>query len=341
VRADRGHADRIPRARRGTSWHYAGARRKRNGATLTRKTTLYACPRCHGDLAAGPDALACERGHSFPVTNGLPRFVESETECESFGFQWRKHARTQLDSESRLTLTRDRFFSGTGWPARLDGQRVLEAGCGSGRFTEILLGTGADVFSFDVSRAAEVTHASFGQAAHVCQASIYEMPFRPGTFDRVLCYGVIQHCPDPRLAFLKLAEMARPGGHVALDVYDRRRALFHSRYRIRWLTRRLDPARLYAWCRRLVPLYMKLFPPLHPWNQLLIPIKDYRGALPGLTREQEVEWSVLDTFDALAPEHDHPQWMSTVRKWCDQAGLVDVEVQRVPQGIQVRARRPA
>ena len=37
---------------------------------------------------------------------------------------------------------------------------------------------------------------------------------------------------------------------------------------------------------------------------------------------------MLVTFDALSPEHDHPQYLTTMKKWCEEAGLVDVDVQR-------------
>jgi 2-polyprenyl-3-methyl-5-hydroxy-6-metoxy-1,4-benzoquinol methylase len=275
------------------------------------------------------------------VSAGLPRFVDSDGYAASFGFQWQAHARDQLDSATGSTLSRDRFFRGTGWPAQMPGELILEAGCGSGRFTEVLLSTGARVVSFDYSAAAEVAHRAFaGAGAEVCQASIYEMPYRRASFDRVFCFGVIQHCPDVHKAFSSLVEMVKPGGHLAVDVYDRRRMWLNARYRVRWLTKRMDKQRLHRWCEKVVPLYAKVMPPLHPWNQLFVPIKDYRGALPGLSEEQQIAWSVLDTFDALSPQFDQPQYLSTMEKWAKEARLVDVEVGYGGNGIELRARVP-
>jgi SAM-dependent methyltransferase len=300
----------------------------------------YVCPGCHTPLGRDGDRLVCAGGHAFPIVDGLPRFVGDQGYSGSFGFQWKRHSAVQVDSHTGASLTRDRFFRGTGWPASLAGERVLEAGCGSGRFTEVLLSTGATVLSFDYSAAAEVTHRAFGDRATVCQASIYEMPYAPGSFDRVFCYGVIQHCPDPKRAFFELVKMLRPDGWLAVDVYDRRRMWLNARYRVRWLTRRMDKERLHRWCEIAVPLYMRLAPPLHPWNQLIVPLKDYRGALPGLSREQEIAWSVLDTFDMLSPAWDQPQYRWTIERWCREAGLVEATVRYGGNGIEVNARRP-
>jgi SAM-dependent methyltransferase len=304
---------------------------------------LYVCPACQGllQLGDGGEVLGCGNHHRFAVTGGLPRFVPSDGYASSFGFQWQAHARDQLDSATGASLSRDRLFRGTGWPQRMPGELILEAGCGSGRFTEVLLSTGARVVSFDYSAAAEVAHRGFsGRGATICQASIYEMPYRPASFDRVFCYGVIQHCPDVHRAFDCLVSMVKPGGHLAIDVYDRRRMWLNARYRVRWLTKRLDKQRLHRWCEKLVPLYARLMPPLHPWNQLVFPIKDYRGALPGLSREQQIAWSVLDTFDALSPQYDQPQYLWTMKRWAAEAGLVDVVAGYGGNGIELRGRRP-
>ena len=302
---------------------------------------LYVCPTCKADLSPSGDGLACRAGHTFPVVDGVPRFVSSENYAASFGLQWSTFSEAQLDSVTGTATTRDRFFRGTGWPASLSGETILEAGCGMGRFTEVLLSTGATVVSFDYSTAAAVAHRHFGhRGARIAQASIYELPYRPQSFDRVFCYGVLQHCPDVEAAFHSLVGALKPGGSLAVDVYDRARMFLNARYRVRWLTRRLPKPLLLSICRAVVPLYMKLMPPLHPYNQLLVPIKDYRGTIPGMPLDREIEWSVLDTMDALSPEYDQPQWLHTMVRWCRRAGLVDIEARRGGNGIEVRARRP-
>ena len=83
------------------------------------------CPH-DGNLLAvhGGDRLVCDPdGHVWPVSDGIPRFVESQGYAGAFGFQWARHAQTQLDSHNGLTLSRDRWFAVTGWPEQ-DGRRA-------------------------------------------------------------------------------------------------------------------------------------------------------------------------------------------------------------------------
>jgi hypothetical protein len=59
----------------------------------------------------------------------------------------------------------------------------------------------------------------------------------------------------------------------------------------------------------------------------LIPVANYRGVYP-LDESQLREWSVLDTFDMLAPAHDHPESVAGLRGWFEGGGLENIEVFR-------------
>ena len=56
------------------------------------------------------------------------------------------------------------------------------------------------------------------------------------------------------------------------------------------------------------------------------------------------EWSVLDTFDYYSPAHDHPQRISTVKRWFKQCGLNMSFIGHVPaenkSGFVARGFRP-
>lgn len=57
----------------------------------------------------------------------------------------------------------------------------------------------------------------------------------------------------------------------------------------------------------------------------LISVANYYGVFY-LTDQQQMEWSLLDTFDWLAPEYDNPQTAATVLGWMESAGLGNIEV---------------
>ena len=89
----------------------------------------------------------------------IPRFVQSENYAKAFGMQWNKFKKTQLDSFTKQPISYNRLRTAFGSNLNeLKGKKVLEAGCGSGRFTEILLSHGAEVYAFDYSNAVDANY---------------------------------------------------------------------------------------------------------------------------------------------------------------------------------------
>lgn len=279
--------------------------------------------------------------------NGIPRFVSDDGYAESFGEQWRRWRRVQLDSVTGKPLSRTRLFEGTGWPDDMTGVTVLEVGCGAGRFTEVLLEAGAEVWAVDASSAVDATRENLGRQdrLHLAQADLFDLPFEPGSFDRVLCYGVLQHTPDPRLAFLTVCEF---GATIAADVYRRQPYVDRWSAKTLWrpFTRRLPRdvlRRIVEWyVPRWLPLDTRLarLPRLGRFLTALVPCWNYTGLLP-LERDELVAWAVLDTFDALSPRYDEPQTLGAVQEWVRAAGLVDADVRYGGNGILINGRRPS
>ena len=321
--------------------------------------SILRCPRCARELRLrGPEdapgrveqgTLACGGcGAENPVVDGIPRFVSSDNYSTSFGFQWNRFRRTQLDSHSGHPITRERFFAQSGWTSvALRGARVLDVGCGAGRFAEIALASGAEVVALDYSGAVDACRANLGGSGSldVVQGSVYELPFRKESFDFVYCFGVLQHTPDPDAAFAALPAQLRPGGRLAVDVYPRMlvNALL-PRYWVRPLTRRIPPEKLFLLVERALPVVYPIssalarVPKLGRKLRHLVPVSNYEGVLP-LSVEQHREWSLLDTFDMLSPAHDHPRSAAQVQRWFEQAGLEEVEVFR-PGHLVGRGRKP-
>lgn len=88
-------------------------------------------------------------GNRYSIRDFIPRFGPESNYAESFGMQWNLFRQSQVDSYTGLPISKQGVFSVSQWPYKLDGQRILEAGSDAGRFTEVLLQTGAEAFSFD------------------------------------------------------------------------------------------------------------------------------------------------------------------------------------------------
>jgi SAM-dependent methyltransferase len=252
----------------------------------------------------------------------------------NFGFQWNKFARTQLDDESKgQSLSRLRFFAETRWPApSLEGQNILEVGCGAGRFSKVILeSTKANLFSVDYSDAVTANIRSNGALApdrfHLFQASIYELPFPDDSFDKVFCFGVLQHTPDFDASVKSLIDKAKPGAEIAVDFYPIKGwwTKIHAKYLLRPIAKRVRHERLAHLIEANIDWLLFLHMAMHKVGLGLLtrflPLCDITNTLPPyLTKEQRREWAILDTFDMYSPEHDHPQRISDVARMFERHG---------------------
>ena len=309
---------------------------------------IITCPHCQGQLVIADaqngscdeienGALKCESCPAiFPIRNYIPRFVGSEHYTVSFGFQWNIHARTQVDKFNGTSISRDRFFSETKWqPQELEGKMILEVGCGSGRFTQIMLDAGATCFSVDYSNAVDACWANNAPhpKLHLFQSDMFHLPFKKDAFDKITCFGVLQHTPLPRKAFLGLVPYLKHGGEIAVDVYGAPISYLHPRHLLRFFTTGMRPVPLYRLLQRIVSRLLPLSVLLRriPLAGILlsrgIPVPNYKGVLP-LNEKALVEWAILDTFDWLATRYDRPQTLANFKEWFTTAGLKNTSFRR-------------
>lgn len=312
---------------------------------------LLVSPRDGKPLTHHSDQLIGAAGDRYPVKDGIPRFVQTPEYVESFGKQWNRYRRVQLDSVIGRPLSRSRLYEGTKWnPATVAGDLVLDLGCGAGRFTEVLAADGARVVAVDASSAVDACNETCGDRPNVAivQADLYSLPFRPESFDRVFSYGVLQCVPDPERAFRALVAQVRPGGIVAADTYrplpwiDR----WSSKYLWRPVTTRVPHDLLFRTLEWYIPRWLPIdtrlarVPKIGRFLVAVVPCWNYTGILD-LNPGELVRWAILDTFDALAPPYEHPRTVNDVKAWCERAGLVDVDVRYGGNGVLVNARRPS
>jgi len=190
---------------------------------------LLACPQCGGLLGPG---LRCARCHAaYLAPDGIPDL--------------------RLPGDARTDRVRD-FYSLApfpGYPPRvtlewlraraarsrfarlLDAAiagdaRIVEVGCGTGQMSLFLESGGRRVIGADLTRAslrlaADAARRFAIENVQFVETDLARPGLRAGAFDVVYCSGVLHHTPDPRASFRHVARLARPGGIIAVGVYNR------------------------------------------------------------------------------------------------------------------------
>lgn len=114
-------------------------------------------------------------------------------------------------------------------------KRILDAGCGNGRYTRFLLkqaDADALITAFDLSQRMLQRACKRVASARVSfvAADLTRLPYASATFDAVVCGWVLEHLPDPRPGLQELARVMKPGARLLLmATEDTLTGLFCSR----------------------------------------------------------------------------------------------------------------
>lgn len=300
-------------------------------------------------------ALVSDSGRRFPIVKGIPRFVPEDNYAQAFGRQWNRFPRTQLDSHTGLSLSEGRLVRCMrGELAGLAGKRILEAGAGAGRFTEILLKHGAVVHSFDYSNAVEANAENNGGHPELTliQADIRKIPFPRASYDYVVCLGVLQHTPDPEESIRCLWEMVKPGGVLVIDHYRRKFRNYLpppigvGGMAYRWWILKLPAERQFPVVKRVVDFWFPLM-----WRcrdsklaQFVIarfsPVVMYYPHFGLRDEAMYYEWMLLDTHDAMTDRYKHRRTVGEMRRFL-QTLCPDPVVTAGGNGVEAFCRKPA
>lgn len=275
-------------------------------------TASLRCPACHSPMRLNTDRVECSTCKvSHPVVEGIARFT-GDQHLASFGRQWNKYE-VAHDDEDRAT-----FQAKTG--VRLDelnGLRVLDAGCGGGRYSKVCGEAGATVIGADHSAAVSKARQLCSHLPRVAflQADLKQLPLEPASFDFVFSIGVMHHDANTRAVFDAVSQLVKPGGRYSVWLYRRNQwwqeIINHA---LRHRTTQMAPEKLERWCE-----WGAWFGGLPVVNQTLNKVLNF-SAHPN--RENRV----CDTFDWYAPQYQHHHTVPELCDWFDAAGFENLNV---------------
>lgn len=281
----------------------------------------------------------------------IPRFVDSGSYASLFGDQWKAYKKTQLDSYSGSPISESRLNRCLGDTLKdnLEGKLVLEAGCGAGRFTEVLLKKGAILVSSDLSSAVEVNAENF-PVSHkhlVIQADINDMPFADESFDVVICLGVIQHTTNTEKTIEDLYTLVKPGGSLVIDHYTFDKSYYFRLAPFYRKHLRKKPASY------TIPYTCKLVKKYLPWHKKfahnkvmsvllnrISPVISYYTFLPQLNDQQQEEWALLDTHDSLTDWNKRFRNKKQIESTLVTLGAKEIWCAYGGNGVEARCKKP-
>lgn len=190
--------------------------------------------------------LTMDEKVSYPVINGIPRFVppefyEPKTNLvtdevqtgQSFGDKWgepRSHALGSRDFDRRSL--EEQFLSMLGCRSLKEleilfktATMTLNAGCGVA-WSEYLFDLNPETqrHCVDISLSVETARKKTAHMPNVTvsQASIFELPYPDEMFDIVYSCGVIHHTPDPKGAFMEIGKKVAKEGILGIYIYNKK-----------------------------------------------------------------------------------------------------------------------
>jgi ubiquinone/menaquinone biosynthesis C-methylase UbiE len=255
-------------------------------------------------------ALLSETGDTWSIVNGIPRFVHDE-HLRSFGDQWTRYE-VAHDQEDRATFTAKTGMQ----PDELQGLRVLDAGCGGGRYSKICGHARASVIGADHTQAVDKARVLCKDCTEVrfVQADLKQLPLELASFDFVFSIGVMHHDVDTRTVFDAVSRFVKPGGRYSVWLYRRNQWWQEAiNSGLRSITTRLPATVLRPCCH--VGAVLGGIPVV---NRTLNKIVNFSA-------HPSYENRVCDTFDWWAPRYQYHHTIDELQQWFEAAGFQDVQ----------------
>jgi ubiquinone/menaquinone biosynthesis C-methylase UbiE len=166
--------------------------------------------RCHSPGIAGGSASATmypPNRQGQPMTPA-PDLATAEQYDRWYDTGWGRYA---------FTIELAAIQAATG---SLPGLRLIDVGCGTGRFTRALADDAESVIGVDRDPAMLSVAVRRLPDVPLVQADINQLPFPAATFDIAVAVCVLEFTSDPAVVVAELARIVRPGGQIVIGVLN-------------------------------------------------------------------------------------------------------------------------
>jgi len=255
----------------------------------------------------------------------LDKFLEHQKKTgESFAYEW-KNIYKENNFEKQNFL---HFIAPFIKEKDLKGKKILDIGCGSGRFSKWSALLGAEiVVGVDLGESVEVAYKLTKHLDNVCivQGDIYNIPVN-SVFDIAYSIGVLHHLPKPKEGFLLLPRVLKKGGLMEIWVYNRwnnNRALYFYEP-LRYVCRLIPRPWLYRLC--YIPAAV-----VHLINFISLGLR--RVGMVKLSEKVPFFYyanfpfsmKLNDSFDVLATPKSNYYFAEELKDWFIEAKLSDIQ----------------
>jgi ubiquinone/menaquinone biosynthesis C-methylase UbiE len=137
-------------------------------------------------------------------------------------YQREEITRLASDKGHASIMSRDPYYARIGDLLGSGPGRLLEIGCGPGRYVALLANLGWDVVGADPHRFPSWEIIS-RYSAVTWDEGVYaeKLPYADNSFDAVACLGALLYFKDPKVAFSEIFRVLKPSGRIMVRSVNR------------------------------------------------------------------------------------------------------------------------
>lgn len=231
----------------------------------------------------------------------------------------------------------------------MKGTKVLEAGAGTGRYTQHLLQTGAYLTICEPTDAIEINRELADESTwyNAIQTDIEHVPFDNENFDTVICLGHIPNLQNPDSGIINLYQLVKPGGKLFFDCAAISwMHLIKTTLLFRWLLKVMSaPIKekcIYIVVNLLFPIHWSLrnINVLQFFLNRLSPCFFYYREFPDIPKHIHFDITMLDTLDFCVQPYFHFTTRNHLLSLLQQTGAENITIRKGGIGWEVSCCKP-